>query len=674
MGVAGARDLLPRSWRLFLLSFLMLFAELALIRWTGAKILYLSYFSNFVLLASFLGIGVGFLRASSSVNLFPFAPVLLAALVGFVLAFPVQINRSGSDLIFFGALQHVGTGLPIWATLPVIFVAVAAVMMTIAEGVARTFVEFDPLRAYQLDIMGSIAGIAGFSALAFAGAPPVAWGLIAATAFALLYLPSLGWIQVAALGALLVMLGVESLTPLESWSPYYRVSLRPLPSRAISVLVNGIPHQTVESVNQRRRSVPLYFAPYAQLKVPPREVLIVGAGTGTDVAIAMAQGVHHVDAVEIDPSLQALGATLHPNHPYQDPRVTVHIDDGRAFLRRTKQHYDLILFALPDSLTLVAGQSSLRLESYLFTVEAMRSARDHLNKGGVFGEYNYYRDQWLIDRLAGTLKLVYGHAPCVQSTGNAGKLALLSSSVDEASMKCPVLWDAGARRVPAAATDDYPFVYLQQRGIPGFYLLTLALILLAALGMVRLGAGRIRGMVAYADLFCMGAAFLLLETKNVVQFALLFGTTWFVNALVFTGILLAVLAAVTAAQRLRLETLWPLYALLLLSLALAWLVPPESLLGLALFPRFAIATLLAFIPIFLANLVFAQRFRDVAASSVAFGANLLGAMIGGLLEYASLITGYRALLPVIALLYIAAMLLGLRRGSPYASNSARVTA
>ena len=674
MKASSARTLLSRGRRLVLLSFLMLFVELALIRWTGSKVMYLSYFSNFVLLASFLGIGVGFLRTRSSLNLFPFAPVLLAALVGFVLAFPVQINRSGSDLIFFGALEHVGTGLPIWATLPVIFLAVAAVMTTIAEGVARTFVEFDPLRAYQLDIMGSIGGIAGFSALAFTGAPPIAWGLIAATAFALLSLPAVKWVQLAALGALVVMLGVESLTPLETWSPYYRVSLRPLPSRAISVLVNGIPHQTIESVDHRRRSLPLYFAPYAQLKSPPRDVLIVGAGTGTDVAIAIAQGVHHVDAVEIDPSIQDLGASLHPNHPYQDRRVSVHIDDGRAFLQRTSHHYDLILFALPDSLTLVAGQSSLRLESYLFTVDAMRSARDHLNRGGMFGEYNYYRDQWLIDRLAGTLKLVYGHAPCVQSTGNVGRLALLSSSVDEASVRCPILWDAGSRKTPAAATDDYPFLYLKERGIPGFYLLTLALILLAALAVVRLSAGRIAGMVAYADLFCMGAAFLLLETKNVVQFALLFGTTWFVNALVFTGILLAVLAAITAAQRFRFKALWPLYSLLLLSLALAWLVPPESLLGLALFPRFVVATLLAFIPIFLANLVFAERFRDVAASSVAFGANLLGAMIGGILEYASLVTGYRALLPVIAVLYIAAMLLGPRQGRPHPSRSDRVTA
>ncbi len=652
---------LPRQWRLFLLSFLMLLVELALIRWTGAKVVYLSYFSNFVLLASFLGIGVGFLRARSSPNLFPLAPVLLAAMVGFVIVFPVQINRSGSDLIFFGALENSGTGLPIWATLPVIFVAVAAVMMSIADGVARTFAELDPLRAYQLDIMGSIAGIAAFSLLSFLGTPPIAWGLIVVIAFAVLYLPSVKWVQLVALAALALMLAIQSLTPLESWSPYYRVTLRPQPSGPITVLVNGISHQTIESVDQRRNSVPLYFLPYQQIKTPPRQVLIVGAGTGTDVAIALDQGVvDHVDAVEIDPSLESLGSRLHPNHPYQDPRVTVHIDDGRAFLQQTDRHYDLILFALPDSLTLISGQSSLRLESYLFTTEAMKAARDHLNPGGVFAEYNYYRDQWLIDRLAGTLQSAYGHPPCLISTGQYGRLALLSASVETASMQCPTRWNPALRTVPAAATDDYPFLYLQQRGIPGFYLLTLALILLVAVAMVRFAGGPMRGMLAYADLFFMGVAFLLLETKNVVQFALLFGTTWFVNALVFTGILVAVLAAVMVAQRVRVRALWPLYALLIGALALAWLVPPESLLGLPLLPRFIIATLLAFVPIFVANLLFAERFKDVASSTVAFGANLLGAMIGGVLEYGALITGYRALLPLIAALYVAALLLNLR--------------
>ena len=146
--------LLPPRLRLFMLSFLMLFVELALIRWSGALVIYLSYFSNFVLLGSFLGIGIGFLRARSRVNLFPWAPVALALLILFVRAFPVQVNRAGTQLLFFGAGQFHASGPPTWVALPAVFLAVAAVMATIGEGVARTFVRFRPLDAYRLDIGG----------------------------------------------------------------------------------------------------------------------------------------------------------------------------------------------------------------------------------------------------------------------------------------------------------------------------------------------------------------------------------------------------------------------------------------------------------------------------------------------------------------------------------------
>ena len=88
-----------------------------------------------------------------------------------------------------------------------------------------------------------------------------------------------------------------------------------------------------------------------------------------------------------------------------------------------------------------------------------------------------------------------------------------------------------------------------------------------------------------------------------------------------------------------------LYAVLLAGLAVAWLVPPTSLLSLAPVPRFLAAATLAFLPIFMANLVFTQRFKDTASSTTAFGANLLGAMVGGLLEYRSLIIGYRRCCP-----------------------------
>lgn len=634
----------PARLRLFGLSFLMLFVESALIRWTGAEVVYLSYFSNFVLLGSFLGIGLGFLCARYRVRLFPWAPAALALLVLFVLIFPVQVNRAGNQLLFFTSVLHT-TGLPSWITLPVIFLAAAAVMAMISEGVARTFVTFRPLDAYRLDILGSIAGTAAFALLSFIDAKPVIWGGVVAVVFVLLYGKRAGVLQFGALAMLFGLLAGQTLSSTDLWSPYYRISLFKHGSNYL-IDANGIPHQVMQNTARRLR---FYYLPYKQsVRNPLNNVLVIGAGSGNDVATALAEGAKHVDAVEIDPEIYQLGKTLHPNHPYQNPRVTVHITDGRAFLEQTTRKYDLILFALPDSLTLVSGQSSLRLESYLFTLQAMQAARAHLVPGvGVFSMYNYYRTNWLKNRLAGMMAAAFGHRPC--ATTSDGTLSMLTTSINPAAVHC-TLWQRPAHVIPPA-TDDHPFVYLDGNTIPGMYLIALGLILLVSLLSVRAVAGPMRRMTGYVDLFFMGAAFLLLETKNVVQFALLFGTTWLVNALVFIGVLIAVLAAVEVSRHVVVRRPTLVYLALLAALVLSWFVPQEALLGLSPLPRFAAACALAFAPIFLANIVFSQRFRDTSDSATAFGANLLGAIVGGALEYTALILGYRWLIVLVAALY-----------------------
>ncbi|HTG46430.1 MAG TPA: spermidine synthase [Actinomycetota bacterium] len=630
---------------LFLASFLMLFVELVLIRWAGAYVIYLSYFANFILLGSFLGIGVGFLRARREPDLFRFAPALLALFVGVVLVLPVTIDRTGGDLVYFGVQTH---GLPTWVMLPFIFLATAAVMAAIAHGVALRFSRLPALDAYRADIIGSVCGIAVFSVLALLGTGPIAWGLVVAVLFVLLLRrPSL--VQALALGAMLVVFAAGTFSTGTVWSPYYRLQVSHQGDKT-AIDANGIPHQTAIVTTGSD-----YEDIYARLTRPPGRVLVVGAGNGNDVAVALEHGAQHVDAVEIDPEIQKIGVEFHPQHPYQDPRVTRIIADGRAYLERTHQTYDLIIFALPDSLTLVAGQSAIRLESFLFTLQAFQAAHDRLAPGGVFAIYNFYREQWLADRLAGTMADVFGQRPCLDlgedHGGSVGQLSIFIDSTDPSALDCATRWDPAGRQVIAPAVDDRPFPYLKGRTIPSRYLLTVALILLASAIVVRAAGGRYRSMRGYLDLFFMGAAFLLLETKSVVQFALLFGTTWFVNALVFGGVLLSVLIAIEIERRSTVDRRRLLFGLLAVGLLVAYLVPTASLLALAPVPRFVAATALAFFPIFAANLIFASRFRDTADPTAAFGANLLGAMFGGTLEYLSLITGYRALLIVVAVLY-----------------------
>ena len=161
--------------------------------------------------------------------------------------------------------------------------------------------------------------------------------------------------------------------------------------------------------------------------------------------------------------------------------------------------------------------------------------------------------------------------------------------------------------------------------------------------------------------FLLGVAFLLLETRSLVTFSLLFGTTWIVNALAFFAILLSVLGAiVVSAARPRLPVP-ALYVALLATLGLAYLLPPSALLIEPAALRYAVGAAVAFAPIFLANLVFAHAFRDSEEADLAFASNLLGAMVGGALEWLALLMGYQALLLLVAVTYVAAYQLRTRR-------------
>jgi SAM-dependent methyltransferase len=659
----GADDLpVDRSVvaRLMLGSALMLFLELALIRWLGSNIVHLSYFSNFVLLGSFLGIGCGFLIARKRWSILPAMPVLVLVLVVAVLLFPVSIDRTGQGIIYFTSLNT--SGPPAWLVLPVVFIVVAAALAGPAEVVGRCFSKLRPLTAYRWDLVGSLIGISLFTLLSFLRAPSVAWGALVAVAMVVLMG---GWRRIvgALCGAgLIAALLLETLTPGVSWSPYYKVLTTDVGHDAqgqplVRIDVNGVPHQLMGSAEFKlTQAEEQYRTPYERRKEAPLDnVLIVGAGSGSDVAIALQKGAKHIDAVDIDPRILQIGKERHPDQPYSDARVTAHVNDGRAYLEGTDQKYDLILFALPDSLALVNGASQIRLESFLFTEEALTAARDHLNPDGVFAMYNYYREPWLIDRLGGTAADAFGHDPCIDRF--AANQAVVTVALDPANQVCGAsTYPLPAERL-APATDDAPFLYYQGGGIPAIYLWTLFGILLISLIAVRALGGPFRTMRPYADLFFMGAAFLLLETKNVATFALLFGTTWLVNALVFGGVLIVVLAAVETTRRFRTPPLPVVFALIAASLALCYVIKPDWLLALPFWPRLIVAVLLAFIPIYLANIAFSKRFSQSGDSTAAFGVNLLGAILGGCLEYAALLTGYRNLLIVVAVLYLFAFLL-----------------
>jgi len=648
------------STRLITLAGLVLFLELALIRWCSAYVLYLGYFSNFILLACFLGIGLGFLAARRAEwDLFKFAPITLMGVLSFVYLAQTEMTLPDfSERVFFGFVPTANSLLPFWVSLPVIFVGVAAVFVCICQETGRVFSSFPTLKAYNLDIVGSILGIVLFSAMSFASVPAWGWFVTVALVMGWLYWPNRTpklrrQAVVALLGCVVVVVlsKIDYRADDETWSPYQVVSVAQDEDRPEiqHLTVNRIPHQTMFPV---ALDLSVYHSTYdiadAHGAGPFKRALIIGAGTGTDVAYALSRGVESIDAVEIDPVIAEYGRQLHPDRPYEDPRVNLIVDDGRNVLARTPDDtYDLVIFALPDSLALLTSYSSLRLESFLFTVESVAAARRVLRDDGALVMYNYYRSQDVVDRLAMLMQHNFGKWPSIRQSEESGLSVLMIGAKIDAPRAATL--DPAAISIP---TDDWPFLYMARPAIPLLYIIPILLILLISVVAVRKISPPTSIRPVHITFFMMGAAFLLLETKSIVTFSLLFGATWLTNSLVFLGVLVMVLGANLLVMYRPPRLIWPLYILLALSLFVGWYIEPGQLVEIqSLGLRYLAAISVIFLPIFFANLIFSSTFAEAEESDVSFGWNLMGAMLGGTLEYASLALGYRNLAVVVAVCY-----------------------
>src|SRR5881397_3222535 len=394
---------------LFLSSFLVLFLEIALIRWMPAYVRLLAYFSNFILLASFLGIGVGCLVAGRRRNLLVWFPLVQLAVILAVDLLRLEVALPSTSTIYFssGTAEAV---VPVESTLllPLLFTSVAALFVTVAQRMGRELSGKPPLRAYVINLLGSLTGVAAFALVSWLQLPPLVWFGVASAAV----LPFIvqGQRLVAAANIVLLASAMAIVHRMEAgslWSPYYRITI--FQDRSDTVVeVNHIFHQSMAPVATKEY---FYQWPYTVFGDSFDEVLILGAGTGTDVAAALRHGAKHVTAVDIGPVILRLGAERHPDHPYADPRVRAINDDARHYLATTDRKYDLIVFALIDSLTVQSSFSSVRLESYMFTEESFRAVRDHLKPRGVMALYNYFREKWLVDRLANTVAAAFGEVP-----------------------------------------------------------------------------------------------------------------------------------------------------------------------------------------------------------------------------------------------------------------------
>lgn len=668
--------MLTRALRIAAASFLVLFLEIALIRWLPAQIRLLSFFSNFILLASFLGIGLGCLLAPTRSRLFAWFPAVLAAIVAGVWAFRIEIAVQATGAIYFtsGTTDDVVAIESIYL-LPAIFMVVVGLFAALAERMGREMATMPPIQGYLWNVFGSLAGVVALGLMSWSQWPPQVWfGLAGVVALPFLLSadpgrpPAPGWLRWSGVGAFVVAVGVTGVMAINTiWSPYYKVIVRQEGEDTV-VEVNNIFHQSMATLDHKEY---FYQWPYAVFGDTFEDVLILGAGSGTDVTAALRHGAKTVTAVEIDPVILRLGKSLHPDRPFDDPRLTIVNDDGRHFLRTTTKKYDLIVYALIDSLTLQSGFSGVRLESYMFTEEAFASVRDRLKPNGLMVMYNYFREPWLVDRLANTAAAAFGQEPWLHVHAARAYLGVMLAGPRAATMSAdPVIPDRvtafGQSHAPSPgvkhqrdvsiepASDDWPFLYLRDRHIPAHYIWSLLLIFGGSLAVVAPVVRRAGGRWSW-EMFLLGAGFMMLETKSITQFALLWGSTWIVASIAITGVLIMALAATITVSRVDIRRPWMVGAFLLALLAANYALPVGSLAFDSLALESVVHALLGFSPIFCAGLLFGSAIKRSSSLPRDYGTNLLGAMAGGVAEYVALVTGYNVLLLVVAACYLGAL-------------------
>jgi spermidine synthase len=679
--------------QLVLVSFLGLFIEMLMIRWVSSEIRIFAYFKNFVLVACFLGFGLGCYLCRRRLQLSAMiAPLLLLTVILKTPISPLRRTMFALPQLLGGGVEVHVWGVPAAPTSWIGMLLALAVVVPLFAVIATTFIPFGQLvgrylekapngvAAYSVNVLASLAGIAAFTLLCFLYQPPWVWFLVAGV-FSLLVF----WRNPAArkaigatfLACVVVLAMPDYRNATTYWSPYQKLILQPIyhdgKIDTYALNTNGSWYQKVldlspafvQSHPEEFRRYPVewnaYNMPY-RFYPSPSSVLVLGSGMGNDVAAALRNGAGRVIAVEIDPLILKLGRELHFEHPYQDPRTHVVLDDARSYIQNSHDQFDLIVFSLLDSHTTTSHFTNIRIDNYVYTREAMQRARRLLKPDGLFIVKFQVDNPWIAGRLFNLMQDAFGQDPIQFQTDLGGydtsgrffvggsRDRLTQATSDPALATYLATHSKMPMQEARLTTDDWPYFYQHEPGLPISVILVSVAILIICGWFLRQTRGERSG--GELHFMFLGAGFMLLEAQIVSKMALLFGTTWVVNAIVVSGLLCLIVAANLFYGAMPRIPLWIPYAGLFLTLAVMFAVPVEKLFFASWLLRAVVATLVLCIPVFFAGIIFVSSFARAGFRGSALGSNLFGSLLGGLLESFSLWFGLRSLAILAAALYL----------------------
>jgi len=654
---------------IFTAAALSLFLELAVIRWQATVFEFFAFYKNFGLLSCFAGLGLGYALASRGrVFLFLSIPLLVWQ---FIFMCVLRFAFGGSMLASVRALPfreqlNMGVGITdiiggsaVYFLLAVIFLLTVLAFLPIGQVCGCLMQRSTNLRAYGLNLLGSLAGILAMLGASFLWTPPVVWFALCCIAILWLHFRTPAWLLAGAgfaLAAMIILAWPVDLAWQRIYSPYQLLEVghtrQGLPLlRAAGQFFQEIadlrPSRTEPDLQLTRR---YYDLPY-RLHTPSNDVLIVGAGTGNDVAAAVRSGAERIDAVEIDPAILAIGREVHPEKPYSSPRVHAFINDARSFLRTTDSTYDVIVYGVLDSHTVLSQASSVRLDSFVYTLEGLRDARKRLKSNGIISLSFALMSPDLGRKIYLMMQAVFDGRPPYCAIVSGGPSVFIESN--DPHWKLPAtFWDGSGIRDGTdsyanpsmradISTDDWPFFYMPRRVYPASYLVMVLQILLLSLLVTRSFISELP-QANHLPFFFLGAGFMLVETKAVTEMGLTFGNTWQVIGIVIAFILIMAFLANCAVQYLKIRLPYLAFGLLLASLVIGWWIARAGGLPSTAAGRLQTAVVLT-CPLFFSGIVFSSLLSSNKDISGIMAYNLLGAVCGGLLEYNSMYFGFQSL-------------------------------
>jgi spermidine synthase len=687
---------------LLLVSFLSMFLELLMIRWVSSEIRIFAFFKNFVLVSCFFGFGMGCYFSRKKIN----ALTLICPLI--YLAVIIKLPWPGLRTLIATLPNMLGSSsnLHIWlapsldaqwllmiqalAVIAPLFVMIAFAFVPIGQLIGRYLESSSAgLRAYSLNVAASLAGILAFTAASFMNTPPALWfGVVGACLVGMFWRKPL--FIYTAVGGVLICVGLTAMTQGNGdgsatyWSPYQKLTLTPVwdNGELISYELNTndswyqrILNLSPEFVNKHVdyfKSHPIawnaYNLPY-RFYPSPATILVLGAGMGNDVAAAVRNTKANVVAVEIDPTILRLGRALHFEKPYDSSRVRVVEDDARSFMHNSHERFDLILFSLLDSHTTNSNYTNIRIDNYVYTVEALKEARDLLNSDGLLIIKFEAQNDWIAGRLDALLTRVFGVRPVQLSSESgyttngrffiSGSQTRIKEALHNPELAAYISEHHDFSLADAQITDDnWPYFYQRRPGIPANIVLMSLFVVLLSLWFAKRTDSKV---VLEWHFFFLGAGFLLLEVQIISKIALLFGTTWLVNAFVISALLLFIVGANWTVQKFPRVGIWTAYVGIFLFGLLAYFLPIERYFFENVVVRALCALVVLCSPAYFAGIVFAKSYAAYGFRSSALGSNVLGALCGGIVESLSFWTGIRSLVLVALGFYALSALLAQKR-------------